>query len=174
VDLDAVRTFVAAADAGQFSEAAADLSITQHAVSKRIAAPGIVAGTEWAAYYGELAATFGLTIDATGPNFGTEPLLEMIAGSPAGNPRRRADPPRLARRVRPAARYRARPDAGLPALTDLVPRQTRTPHSAHSATISVPPGPAIVAPAPGHRHGRSTQYPPRPRREPMLSWSRAW
>jgi DNA-binding transcriptional LysR family regulator len=38
VDLDAVRTFVAAADAGQFQQAAAELSITQQAVSKRIAA----------------------------------------------------------------------------------------------------------------------------------------
>jgi DNA-binding transcriptional LysR family regulator len=38
VDLDAVRTFVVAADAGQFSEAAAALSISQQAVSKRIAA----------------------------------------------------------------------------------------------------------------------------------------
>jgi DNA-binding transcriptional LysR family regulator len=38
VDLDAVCTFVAAADAGQFQEAAAVLSITQQAVSKRIAA----------------------------------------------------------------------------------------------------------------------------------------
>jgi DNA-binding transcriptional LysR family regulator len=38
MDLDAVRTFVAAADAGQFQEAAAALSITQQAVSKRIAA----------------------------------------------------------------------------------------------------------------------------------------
>jgi DNA-binding transcriptional LysR family regulator len=37
VDLDAVRTFVAAADAGQFQKAAAVLSITQQAVSKRIA-----------------------------------------------------------------------------------------------------------------------------------------
>ncbi|MBF6347818.1 MULTISPECIES: LysR family transcriptional regulator [Nocardia] len=37
MDLDAVRTFVAAADAGQFQEAAAALSITQQAVSKRIA-----------------------------------------------------------------------------------------------------------------------------------------
>jgi DNA-binding transcriptional LysR family regulator len=37
VDLDAVRTFVAAADTGQFQEAAAALSITQQAVSKRIA-----------------------------------------------------------------------------------------------------------------------------------------
>ncbi|MEV6430862.1 LysR family transcriptional regulator [Nocardia sp. NPDC051463] len=37
MDLDAVRTFVAAADAGQFQEAAAVLSITQQAASKRIA-----------------------------------------------------------------------------------------------------------------------------------------
>ena len=43
--------------------------------------PGIVAGTEWAAYYEELAATFGLTIDAVGPNFGTESLLDAIADS---------------------------------------------------------------------------------------------
>ncbi|MBI0296468.1 LysR family transcriptional regulator [Streptomyces sp. PRKS01-29] len=37
MDLEAVRTFVAVAEAGQFQEAAADLSITQQAVSKRIA-----------------------------------------------------------------------------------------------------------------------------------------
>ncbi|MEY9843897.1 LysR family transcriptional regulator [Streptacidiphilus sp. MAP5-3] len=37
MDLEAVRTFVAAAEAGQFQEAAAGLSITQQAVSKRIA-----------------------------------------------------------------------------------------------------------------------------------------
>ena len=49
----------------------------------RIWMPGLVAGTEWAAYYGELAATFGLTIDVTGPDFGTEPLLDVIAASPA-------------------------------------------------------------------------------------------
>jgi hypothetical protein len=45
--------------------------------------PGIVAGTEWAAYYAEQAAAFGLTIDATGPNFGLEPLLDRVADSPA-------------------------------------------------------------------------------------------
>jgi DNA-binding transcriptional LysR family regulator len=49
----------------------------------RIWMPAIVAGTEWAAYYDELAAAFGLTIDPIGPNFGTEPLLEAIADSPA-------------------------------------------------------------------------------------------
>lgn len=37
MDLDAVRTFVAVADAGQFQGAADTLSITQQAVSKRIA-----------------------------------------------------------------------------------------------------------------------------------------
>ena len=45
--------------------------------------PGIVPGTEWAAYYDELAAAFGLTIDTAGPNFGTDPLLDAVAGSPA-------------------------------------------------------------------------------------------
>ncbi|WP_405551422.1 LysR family transcriptional regulator [Streptomyces sp. NBC_01171] len=38
MDLKAVRTFVAVADAGQFQEAAAVLAVTQQAVSKRIAA----------------------------------------------------------------------------------------------------------------------------------------
>jgi DNA-binding transcriptional LysR family regulator len=47
----------------------------------RIWIPGIVAGTEWAAYYEELAAAFGLDIDAVGPNFGTESLLDAIADS---------------------------------------------------------------------------------------------
>jgi DNA-binding transcriptional LysR family regulator len=49
----------------------------------RIWIPGIASGTEWAAYYDELAAAFGLTIDAVGPNFGTETLLDVIADSPA-------------------------------------------------------------------------------------------
>jgi hypothetical protein len=43
--------------------------------------PGLVPGTEWAAYYDALAATFGLTIEITGPDFGTEPLLDTIADS---------------------------------------------------------------------------------------------
>ncbi len=45
--------------------------------------PGLVPGTEWTAYYDELAAAFGLTIDVTGPHYGTEPLLDVIAGSAA-------------------------------------------------------------------------------------------
>jgi DNA-binding transcriptional LysR family regulator len=49
----------------------------------RIWMPGIVPGTEWAAFYDDLAAALGLTIDVTGPGFGTEPLLDVLAGSPA-------------------------------------------------------------------------------------------
>lgn len=45
----------------------------------RIWMPGIA--SEWAAYYGELAVAFGFVIDAVGPNFGTEPLLDVIAES---------------------------------------------------------------------------------------------
>lgn len=48
----------------------------------RIWIPGIVPGTEWAAYYADLAAEFGLTIDTIGPNFGSDALLEVIAGTP--------------------------------------------------------------------------------------------
>ncbi|MEU0005281.1 LysR family transcriptional regulator [Streptomyces sp. NPDC006314] len=47
----------------------------------RIWMPGIVDGTEWAAYYAALAAGFGLTIDSVGPNFGTEALLDAVADS---------------------------------------------------------------------------------------------
>ncbi|PRX48709.1 hypothetical protein B0I33_104527 [Prauserella shujinwangii] len=43
--------------------------------------PGIVPGTEWATFYDELAAAFGLTVEVTGPDFGIEPLLDTIADS---------------------------------------------------------------------------------------------
>ena len=45
--------------------------------------PGLVSGTEWGAYYDELAAVFGLSIDVTGPEFGSEPLLDTIASTAA-------------------------------------------------------------------------------------------
>ncbi|MFL4909141.1 LysR family transcriptional regulator [Streptomyces sp. MMS24-I2-30] len=50
-------------------------------VGRRIWMPGLVPGTESAAYYDDLAAAFGLTIEITGPDFGTEPLLDTIADS---------------------------------------------------------------------------------------------
>ncbi|WP_331767051.1 LysR family transcriptional regulator [Embleya sp. NBC_00896] len=49
----------------------------------RIWMPGIVPGTEWAAYYDDLVAEFELTIEATGPNFGSDALLDTIADTPA-------------------------------------------------------------------------------------------
>ena len=49
----------------------------------RIWMPAIVAGTEWAAFYGELAAAFGIAIDASDPNFGTDVMLDMVAADPA-------------------------------------------------------------------------------------------
>ncbi|KOG59053.1 LysR family transcriptional regulator [Streptomyces antibioticus] len=49
----------------------------------RIWMPGIVPGTEWAAYYDDLVTEFGLTIEATGPNFGSDALLDTIADTPA-------------------------------------------------------------------------------------------
>lgn len=49
----------------------------------RIWMPGIAPGTEWGAYYDDLAAEFGLTIEATGPNFGSDALLDTIADTPA-------------------------------------------------------------------------------------------
>jgi DNA-binding transcriptional LysR family regulator len=49
----------------------------------RIWMPGIIPGTEWAAYYADLVAQFGLTIEATGPNFGSDALLDTVADTPA-------------------------------------------------------------------------------------------
>jgi DNA-binding transcriptional LysR family regulator len=44
--------------------------------------PALDPGTEWTAFYEDLAAAFGLSLDGTGPGFGTEPLLDVIAASP--------------------------------------------------------------------------------------------
>ncbi|MEU3570350.1 LysR family transcriptional regulator [Kitasatospora sp. NPDC036755] len=47
----------------------------------RIWVPGITPGTEWAAFYQALAETFGLNIDALGPHFGDEALMDALADS---------------------------------------------------------------------------------------------
>jgi len=49
----------------------------------RIWMPGMTPGTEWAAYYDDLVAEFGLAIEVTGPNFGSDALLDTIADTPA-------------------------------------------------------------------------------------------
>ncbi|MBV6699072.1 LysR family transcriptional regulator [Kitasatospora aureofaciens] len=51
-------------------------------VGHRIWIPGIAPGTEWGAYYEDLVGAFGLTIEATGPNFGPDALLDVIADTP--------------------------------------------------------------------------------------------
>jgi hypothetical protein len=63
--------------------AAAESLAPADLVDHRIWIPGIKQGTEWAAYYDELAEAFGLRIDAIRPNFGTEALMDAIADSAA-------------------------------------------------------------------------------------------
>ncbi|MFE9706108.1 LysR family transcriptional regulator [Streptomyces sp. NPDC005930] len=47
----------------------------------RIWIPGIRPGTEWAAFYQTLSNAFGLSIDALGPDFGDEALMDTLADS---------------------------------------------------------------------------------------------
>ncbi|MFH9728780.1 LysR family transcriptional regulator [Streptomyces sp. NPDC017260] len=47
----------------------------------RIWIPGIRAGTEWERFYRSLSEAFGLSIDAFGPNFGDEALMDALADS---------------------------------------------------------------------------------------------
>lgn len=56
------------------------VSITDLA-AHQIWMPGMRPGTEWSAYYRELSREFGLRIDSVGPTFGTDALLEELAGS---------------------------------------------------------------------------------------------
>ncbi|EOD68196.1 LysR family transcriptional regulator [Amycolatopsis vancoresmycina] len=61
--------------------AAAAAVTPEQLAGHRLWMPGVVPGTEWGAYYAEFATAFGLTIDAAGPNFGTEVVLDTIAES---------------------------------------------------------------------------------------------
>jgi DNA-binding transcriptional LysR family regulator len=47
----------------------------------RIWVPGIAPRSEWAEFYDQLATGFDLRIDAAGPNFGNEVLLDALADS---------------------------------------------------------------------------------------------
>ncbi|MGI5171344.1 LysR family transcriptional regulator [Spirillospora sp. CA-253888] len=47
----------------------------------RIWVPGIAPRSEWAEFYDELATVFDLRIDAAGPHFGDEVLMDTLAGS---------------------------------------------------------------------------------------------
>jgi DNA-binding transcriptional LysR family regulator len=60
--------------------AGADSVTLAQLAGHRIWMPALDPGTEWTAFYDDLAAAFGLSIDVTGPGFGTGPLLDVIAG----------------------------------------------------------------------------------------------
>jgi DNA-binding transcriptional LysR family regulator len=47
----------------------------------RIWVPGIAPRSEWAEFYDQLATDFDLRVDAAGPNFGNEVLLDALADS---------------------------------------------------------------------------------------------
>ncbi|MEU3372574.1 LysR family transcriptional regulator [Streptomyces sp. NPDC006711] len=53
----------------------------RHLRGHRIWVPGIAPGSEWSEFYDELATAFGLRIDAAGPHFGDEVLLDTLADS---------------------------------------------------------------------------------------------
>lgn len=50
-------------------------------VGHRVWIPGIRPGMEWAEFYRSLAEDFGLSIDALGPHFGDEALMDALADS---------------------------------------------------------------------------------------------
>jgi hypothetical protein len=115
-------------------------------------------GTEWAAYYDQLAAAFGLTIDPIGPNFGTEPLLDVIADSSA-----------LATFVGERTRlvWPADYDLRRIAVHDPTPVYPHSliwcsdnayQRSPHSATTSARHSPTTATPRAGHRNGLSAQH----------------
>lgn len=61
--------------------ASADRLTLAQLTSYPIWMPGLPADSEWGRYYAELAATFALRIDTAGPSFGSEVLLDELAGS---------------------------------------------------------------------------------------------
>jgi DNA-binding transcriptional LysR family regulator len=68
---------------GPGHQLAAEAVVTPHQLRGfRVWIPGIVPGTEWAAFYDDLAAAFDLTIDGHGPHFGDEALMEALHENP--------------------------------------------------------------------------------------------
>jgi LysR substrate binding domain len=61
---------------------AGEKSVTPARLARhRIWMPSLPAGSEWADYFDALAAAFSLRIEQAHPDFGTEPLWDVIAGS---------------------------------------------------------------------------------------------
>jgi DNA-binding transcriptional LysR family regulator len=120
VDLDAVRTFVAAADAGRFQDAATDLAVTQQAVSKRIAALEKALGTR---LFTRTARGASLTGDGVAflPHARELLLAEARATASVRSGRRALRVDVIGRRLGPAALLRgfheAQPDVALEVVT---------------------------------------------------------
>ena len=83
-DLQMIRAFDSALEllVGPRHPLAGARSITPSKLrGHRIWVPGIAPRTEWAEFYRQLTTAFDLHVDAAGPNFGTEMLLDALADS---------------------------------------------------------------------------------------------
>jgi DNA-binding transcriptional LysR family regulator len=113
VDLDAVRTFVAAADRGRFQDAAEHLAITQQAVSKRVAALERELAVR---LFARTSRGVVLTLDGQALLPHARELLQVAARA-AGSVRRALRVDVHSRRIAPAgaleAFHRAHPDVAL-------------------------------------------------------------
>lgn len=128
----------------------------------RIWVPGIAPLSEWADFYDQLVTAFGLRVDAAGPNFGNEVLLDILADSadvatlvgsrdrylwPAGHDLRRIPI------VNPTLAYplslllpRADPHPGLRAVVEHLARLAPLPGTVWRPSWALSPGPLPTAP----------------------------
>ncbi|MEU5656375.1 LysR family transcriptional regulator [Streptomyces sp. NPDC047737] len=129
----------------------------------RIWVPGIAPLSEWADFYDQLVSAFDLRVDAAGPNFGNEVLLDILADSPdvatlvgsrdrylwpAGHDLRRIPI------VNPTLAYplslilpRANPHPGLRAVVDHLASLAPLPGPVWRPSWALSPGPLPTAPA---------------------------
>ncbi|MFF3303910.1 LysR family transcriptional regulator [Streptomyces sp. NPDC002908] len=129
----------------------------------RIWVPGIAPLSEWADFYDQLVGAFDLRVDAAGPNFGNEVLLDILADSPdvatlvgsrdrylwpAGHDLRRIPI------VNPTLAYplslilpRANPHPGLRAVVDHLASLAPLPGPVWRPSWALSPGPLPTAPA---------------------------
>ena len=83
-DLQMIRAFDSPLElvVGPRHSLAAARTLTPSALrGHRIWVPGIAPRSEWAEFYDQLTAAFDLRVDAAGPNFGNEVLLDTLADS---------------------------------------------------------------------------------------------
>ncbi|MFF0076492.1 LysR family transcriptional regulator [Streptomyces sp. NPDC005494] len=129
----------------------------------RIWVPGIAPLSEWADFYDQLVSAFDLRVDAAGPNFGNEVLLDILADSPdvatlVGSRDRYLWPTghdlRRIPIVNPTLAYplslilpRANPHPGLRAVVDHLASLAPLPGPVWRPSWALSPGPLPTAPA---------------------------